>query len=403
MTTAIKQYDLIISGGGMVGASLAAALGRQAIKVAVIEPQLPTLEWPKTEYDIRVSAITRATENLFERVDAWSKMRDMRVAPYRHMRVWDSSGDGAVHFDSTDLGEANLGHIIENSVIHKALLDRLGELDSVELITPAQITELEQHEGHEKHDGHVDITLNTGHQLSAKLLVAADGANSWVREQVGISTTGWLYDQSAVVATVQTEKSHQRTAWQQFMPNGPLAFLPLDQSDLSSIVWSTSHEEAARLCELNEADFLTELYEAFGDRLGQMVKVGPRGAFPLQLKHANHYCSERVVLIGNAAHAIHPLAGQGLNLGINDVTELSTLISEAHGAGSDIGDYALLRRYERTRKGENVAVTAAMDGFKRLFSNDQPLLTAVRNIGLNLADHAGPIKNQIIRQAMGLK
>lgn len=397
MTTDMKQYDLIISGGGMVGASLAAALGQQAIKVAVIEPHLPSLEWPRAEYDIRVSAITRATERLFDEIGAWSKMCDMRVAPYQHMQVWDESGDGSIHFDSTDLGEANLGHIIENSVIHKALLDRLKELENVELITPAQITELKQHEGH------VDVSLDNGSRLSAKLLVAADGANSWVREQVGISTTGWLYDQSAVVATIQTEKSHQQTAWQQFMQNGPLAFLPLNQSHLSSIVWSTSHAEATRLCELNEEDFLAELQEAFGDRLGNMVSVGPRGAFPLQLKHANRYCAERVVLVGNAAHAIHPLAGQGLNLGINDVAELFRLIIEAHNRQKDLGEYALLRRYERARKGENVAVMAAMDGFKRLFSNDQPLLKAVRNIGLNLADHAGPIKNQIIRQAMGLK
>ena len=393
----MKKHDLIISGGGMVGAALAAALGQQSIKVAVIEPHLPTLVWPMDEHDIRVSAITRATEKMFDEVAAWSKMSSMRIAPYRHMQVWDESGDGAIHFDCTDLGEANLGHIIENSVIHKALLDRLEELESVELITPAQITELKQSEGD------VEVSLDNGNRLSAKLLVGADGANSWVREQVGITTTGWLYDQSAVVATIQTEKSHQQTAWQQFMQNGPLAFLPLDQEKLSSIVWSTSHAESARLCELAAEDFLAELQEAFGDRLGKMIHVGPRGAFPLQLKHANRYCSERVVLVGNAAHAIHPLAGQGLNLGINDVTELSRLVVEAHSTRRDLGEYALLRRYERARKGENIAVMAAMDGFKRLFSNDQPLLKIVRNIALNLADHAGPIKKRIIRQAMGLR
>lgn len=397
MSTNPKQYDLIISGGGMVGATLAAALGNHAIRVAVIDPHIPTLEWPQTEYDIRVSAITRATEKMFAEAGAWSQMRGMRVAPYQHMQVWDQFGDGSIHFDSTDLGEPNLGHIIENSVIHKALLDRLDDLKSVELITPAHITELQQH------DDHIDITLDNESRLSAKLLVAADGANSWIREEVGIKTTGWLYDQSAVVATIKTEKSHQQTAWQQFMPTGPLAFLPLDQCHLSSIVWSTSHEEAARLGELNKDDFLTELHEAFGNRLGKMVSVDSRGVFPLQLKHANRYCAERVVLVGNAAHAIHPLAGQGLNLGINDVAELSKLIIDADHAQQDWGDYRLLRRYERVRKGENVAVTAAMDGFKRLFSNDHPLLKTVRNVGLNLANHAGPLKNQIIRQAMGLK
>lgn len=397
MTTAVTNFDIIISGGGMVGTSLAAALGQHAIRVAIIEPHLPTLEWPMTEHDIRVSAITRSTEKMFDSIGSWASMCDMRVASYQHMRVWDQFGDGSIHFDSTDLGEPNLGHIIENSVIHKALLDRLNQLDSVKIITPTQVTELQQH------DDHIDITTDNGERLSAKLLVAADGANSWIREEVGIKTSGWLYDQSAVVATIQTEKEHQHTAWQQFMPSGPLAFLPLEQGNLSSIVWSTSHEEAARLSELNQENFLSELHEAFGDHLGQMVSVGPRGIFPLQLKHANRYCAERVVLVGNAAHAIHPLAGQGLNLGINDVNELAGLIIEAHDSHQDIGEFALLRRYERARKGENVAVTAAMDGFKRLFSNEQPLLKMMRNIGLNLTDHAGPIKNQIIRQAMGLK
>ena len=392
-----KNYDIIISGGGMVGASLAAALGQHEIKVAVIEPRPPTFEWPRADYDIRVSAITRATERLFDQVGAWQKMADMRIAPYRQMRVWDVGGSGSIHFDSTDLGEANLGHIVENSVIHKALLDRLNELDSVELLAPEQITELD------RQPDHVEITLKSGAKLSAKLLVAADGANSWVRTQVGIATTGWLYDQSAVVATIQTEKSHQRTAWQQFMPLGPLAFLPLDQSHLSAIVWSTSHDEATRRCKLNKSDFLLELHEAFGDRLGKMIKVEARAAFPLQLKHANRYCTDRVVLIGNAAHAIHPLAGQGLNLGINDVSELSTLIIEAHNAQRDCGEYALLRRYERARKGDNITVTAAMDGIKRLFSNDHPPLKILRNIGLNIADNAGLIKNILIRQAMGLK
>ncbi|MCW8983454.1 MAG: UbiH/UbiF/VisC/COQ6 family ubiquinone biosynthesis hydroxylase, partial [Gammaproteobacteria bacterium] len=327
----------------------------------------------------------------------WQKMVEMRVAPYQHMQVWDEGGSGSIHFDSSDLGESNLGHIVENSVIHKALLNRIDELESIEIITPTRISELKQH------DGFIELMLDNGCRLSAQLLVAADGANSWVRDQVGISTTGWLYDQCAIVATVKTEKSHQFTAWQQFMKLGPLAFLPLDQKELSSIVWSTSPDEAERLSRLDEANFLTELHMAFGDALGEMQSVGPRGLFPLQLKHANRYCSERVVLVGNAAHAIHPLAGQGLNLGINDVSELSSQIIEARNSNGDWGEYALLRRYERSRKGENVAVMAAMDGFKRLFSNDQPLLKTVRNIGLKIANHAGPLKSHIIRQAMGLK
>jgi 2-octaprenylphenol hydroxylase len=282
-------------------------------------------------------------------------------------------------------------------VIQQALLERLAELECVEMIAPASITELLQG------DEQVEITLNNGSRLSASLLVAADGANSWIRDQVGISTTGWSYDQSAIVATVQSEKGHQLTAWQQFMELGPLAFLPLDQHNLCSIVWSTSEAEAKRLSELADTDFLEELGMAFGDRLGAMTAVGPRGIFPLQLKHANRYCAQRVVLVGNAAHAIHPLAGQGLNLGISDIAELSRLLISEHSAAGDCGNYALLRRYERARKGENVAVMAAMDGFKRLFSNGQPSLKLLRNIGLSIADHAGPLKSYLIRQAMGLR
>lgn len=389
------DFDILIVGGGMVGATLACALGDTALRIGVIESAKASTSWPEEEFDIRVSAITRATEKVFAGIGAWEGMMHRRVAAYGHMHVWDATGSGAIDFDTADIGEPNLGHIIENRVILAALLERMAEFENVELICPAQVATLvRQPEG-------AVLTLQDGRSLLTRLVVGADGANSWVREQAGITTTGWAYEQSAVVATIKTSQHHQNTCWQRFMPSGPLAFLPLPQG-LSSIVWSTAPERAAELVKMPESQFLDELQLAFGDKLGRMESTGPRGAFPLVLRHANSYTVERLVLVGNAAHAIHPLAGQGLNLGVSDAAALAEVLLEAHAKKQDIGELGVLRRYERWRKADNVAVMAAMDGFKRLFSNDNIPLSMLRNLGLSLADHAGPIKNMMIRRAMGL-
>lgn len=389
------DFDILIVGGGMVGASLACALGDTALRIGVIENAEAPMEWPEEEFDIRVSAITRATEKVFAAIGAWEGMVRRRVQAYSQMHVWDATGSGAIDFDSADIGEPNLGHIIENRVILAALLERMAEFSNIELICPAQVGTLE------RQPDSVTLTLADGRSLKARLVVGADGANSWVREQAGITTTGWSYEQSAVVATIKTSKHHQDACWQRFMPSGPLAFLPLPQG-LSSIVWSTSPERAAELVNMPESQFLDELQLAFGDRLGRMETTGPRGAFPLLLRHANGYCAERLVLVGNAAHAIHPLAGQGLNLGVSDAAALAEVLLDAVGNKQDIGDLAVLRRYERWRKADNVAVMAAMDGFKRLFSNDNPALKVLRNVGLAMADRSGPAKHLMIRRAMGL-
>lgn len=389
------DYDLIIVGGGMVGASLACALGNGPLRIAVIESHAAQTEWPEESYDIRVSAITRATEKVFRMIGAWEGMVSRRVTPYDAMQVWDGSGSGAIGFDAADLGEKNLGHIIENRVILAALLERMAQFDNVELLCPAQVTELTRDEQA------ATLTLEDGRVLSAALIVGADGANSWVRQQAGITTTGWPYEQTAVVATITTEQHHRGVAYQRFMPEGPLAFLPMPEG-LSSIVWSTTPERSAELIEMDEVQFLAELQIAFGDKLGAMVGTGPRGAFPLLLRHANRYSDERLVLVGNAAHAIHPLAGQGLNLGVSDIAALAEVLLQAYREKQDIGELAVLRRYERWRKTDNVAVMAAMDGFKRLFSNDIGPLKIIRNLGLTLADNAGPAKNMMMRRALGL-
>lgn len=389
------EFDLIIVGGGMVGASLACALGDGPLRIAVIESHPAQTEWPEDSYDIRVSAITRATEKVFRMIGAWEGMVARRVTAYEAMQVWDATGTGAIGFDCADLGEPDLGHIIENRVILAALLERMGQLDNVELLCPGQVAELTRDERA------ATLTLEDGRVLTASLIVGADGANSWVRQQAGITTTGWPYEQTAVVATIKTAQHHHGVAYQRFMPEGPLAFLPMPQG-LSSIVWSTTPERSAELTEMDEASFLAELQLTFGDKLGAMEATGPRGAFPLLLRHANRYSDERLVLVGNAAHAIHPLAGQGLNLGISDIAALAEVLLEAHAHKQDLGELLVLRRYERWRKADNVTVMVAMDGFKRLFSNDIGPLKLLRNVGLTLADHAGPAKNMMMRRALGL-
>ncbi len=390
------EYDVVIVGGGMVGASLACALGNSPLRIAVVEPSVAPMTWDESEYDIRVSAITRATQRAFEGIGAWDGMVRRRVSPYQRMQVWDATGSGKIAFDAANIAEPDLGLIIENRVILAALLERMAEFDNITLHCPAKVASMQ------RDDRHASLTLDDGQTLRGRLVVGADGANSWVREQVGIDTIGWPYEQSAVVATIRTEHHHQDTCWQRFMPTGPLAFLPLPEG-LSSIVWSTDPAQAVALAEMPEELFLRELQQAIGDPLGRMVATGPRGVYPLILRHAKRYADPRVVLVGNAAHAIHPLAGQGLNLGVSDIAALAQLVLQASRAGEDIGELALLRRYERWRKGDNIAVMAAMDGFKRLFSNDNPLLRPLRNLGLTLADRSGPLKHAMIRRAMGLE
>ncbi|MDH5183889.1 MAG: UbiH/UbiF/VisC/COQ6 family ubiquinone biosynthesis hydroxylase [Gammaproteobacteria bacterium] len=389
------HYDVLIVGGGMVGAALACGLGDSKLSVAVIEAREPDLNWPPAEYDIRVSAITRASQRIFENIGAWQGMKKRRISPYRDMHVWDATGSGVIHFDAAELGEPDLGHIIENSVIQAALVECLQQFSNIDYLCPLSLA------GVEWGDDGVTVTTADGDSLFASLLVGADGGRSWVREQAGIEVKGWAYDQTAVVCTVKTEKPHQETAWQRFMPTGPVAFLPLDDGS-SSIVWSTSPEQAETLTAMGDGEFCQQLSQALDGRLGQVIRVGQRGAFPLKLQHAEQYVRPRLALVGDAAHTIHPLAGQGVNLGLADAATLVQVIQDAVLGREDFGSYAVLRRYERWRKADNLTMLASMDGFKRLFSNDNLPLRWMRNIGLTLTNALSPLKNNIIRYAMGL-
>jgi len=390
-----EVFDLAIVGGGMVGAALGCALGREGFKVAVIDPHEPQRHWPADEVDLRVSALTRSSQRILQNLGAWERMVALGVSPYREMRVWDASGRGSIHFDAADLGEPDLGHIVENRVTRLALWEGLEALPGVRLFCPSGVAGIDL--------GAVRCRLDfeDGGTIEARLVVGADGRGSRVRELAGIATHGWGYDQHAVVATVAPELSHRETAWQRFLPTGPLAFLPLREGRCS-IVWSTSPAEAQRLLALDDDAFCDELTDASAAALGRIRGTGPRAVFPLRLQHADSYVGPGLSLVGDAAHAVHPLAGQGVNLGFLDAAALAEVLCDARGAGRDWAELSTLRRYERARKGGNLSMLAAMDGFKRLFGMDNSAFALLRNLGLDLVDASGPLKAMLARRAMGL-
>lgn len=395
MPSQSTSFDVVIVGGGMVGAAMAAACHGQGYSVAVIDGQPPQREWPAGEVDLRVSALSRASQRILERLGAWQRIEQLGASPYREMQVWDALGGAGIHFDSADLGQPDLGHIVENRVMRLALWEQLEQSANVELLCPAAIEALSI-------DQHVArASLADGRELTAKLLIGADGSRSFVRETLGIETGGWAYDQRAIVANVEVGHWHRETAWQRFLPTGPLAFLPLADGRCS-IVWSAENQRADELMAMDDAAFMLALEEAFQQRLGPILSVGPRAEFPLQMQHALRYVQPRAALIGDAAHAIHPLAGQGVNLGLLDVAALTDVLAQIRAKGRDIGNLAALRRYERARRGENLIMLNAMDLFKRLFSNRTLPLVAARNLGLAVTEHIGPLKRLFISQALGL-
>jgi 2-octaprenylphenol hydroxylase len=387
------ECDVAVVGGGMVGAALACALAQRGFATSLLEAREPPLEWDRASHDLRVSAITRASQQMLQNLGVWQRMADDRVTAYQHMHVWDRAGIGEIHFDATDLGEPDLGHIIENRVIVRALWQSFAAA-GVGVQTPARLM------GLDASDDGASLTFDDGSRLNSGLVVGADGARSQVRNLAGIESRSEPYDQHAVVATVHAEKGNRSTAWQRFMRAGPLALLPLER-DLFSIVWSTSPNEAERLCGLPEDEFNRLLTAASESRLGLLTVLGARAAFPLRLQHARSYVLPGLALVGDAAHVIHPLAGQGVNLGFLDAGALVDALVAGRERGSPPGALRSLRVYERSRRGHNTATQLAMDGFKHLFSNDSRVLSAVRNIGLGAAGRLGPLRRMFERVALG--
>ena len=389
-------YDVLIVGGGMVGSALACALGDASLKVAVLD-RAPAAAPPADGYDLRVSAITLASQAFFENVGVWEGMTRRRISPVREMQIWDAGGSGSIHFNAAEIGEACLAWIIENSVIRTSLVERLHQFTNIHYLSPVEATDIGVTD-----DG-ASVTLKDGRRLRARLLVGADGADSAVRRAGGIETQSLNLHQKGIVATVTTQKPHGQIARQRFLATGPLAFLPLDQPHTCSIVWSADIARANQLLPLDDAAFIAELQQAFGEPLGKIQTIGPRAGFPLALSHAKAYTAPHLALVGDAAHTVHPLAGQGVNLGFLDAATLAEVLLDAVAKQKDIGAHAVLRRYERWRKGDNLAMVSVTGGFRYLFGNDLPGVSQLRNLGLDLTNAATPMKNFIMRRASGLE
>ena len=389
------SFDVVVVGGGMVGTAFAAALSGHGLAVAVVESRRPVCDWPAGEIDLRVSALSRSSQHFLERLEVWGRIQELGVSAYREMHVWDALGGGHIHFDSQTLGEPDLGHIVENRVIQLALWESLANADDVRLLCPAGIVDLETDAAGTR------LILTDGRSITARLLVGADGRDSLVRTLAGIETEGWDYGQRAIVAHVRPAEWHRETAWQRFLPTGPLALLPLADGRCS-IVWSADDARAAELMALDDAAFSAALSEASEFRLGALRLDGPRAAIPLRLQHTKTYVRPGLALIGDAAHAIHPLAGQGVNLGFMDAAELAAALEVGLACKRDIAGLWTLRHYARARRGENQFMLQAMDVFKHLFGNEEPLVARARGLGLSLTDRLEPLKRLFMVQALGL-
>jgi 2-octaprenylphenol hydroxylase len=391
----MECFDVIVIGGGIVGATAACALGEAGLDVALVEAHSAAASEAKTSRDPRVFAVTRASERILRSLRVWDVMPPEDVFAFTDMEVWDAGGGSALHFDCAELGEPYLGHIIEPRIILAALMDRLGLLSRITLLLPARFREI-----HIAAD-EVIVDLEDGRALHARLVIAADGVRSPVRDALGIKTREHDYRQSSLVALVRTAESHRHTAWQRFLPGGPLAFLPLE-ANWCSIVWTRPTAEAERLLTLDKETFHAELGAAFDFRLGEITDSGEREVWPLQRRHAEHYVADRAALIGDAAHAIHPLAGQGVNLGLLDAAALAQVVLEARAHGRDFGALRNLRRFERWRRGDNALMMSAMDGINALFSNASTPLQTARAMGLGMVNRAAMLRHLLMRHAMGL-
>jgi 2-octaprenylphenol hydroxylase len=388
------DLDAVIVGGGAIGTALALALARDGFEVALVESRAPKPWRVEDDVDLRVVALAADTRKLLDDLGVWTPIAAARTAPYRRMRVWDASAPGELCFDAAERGEAALGWIIENRLIQHALWAAATQAPGLRLLSPAEVAAVEN--GADA----AEVSLADGTRLRAHVVIAADGAESPVRAMLGIETTGRDYAQRAVVAHVVTARAHENTAWQRFNPGGPLAFLPLSDGR-SSIVWSLPDSEAARILALDDAAFRDELGCAFDFRLGEIISTTPRAAFPLRMRFAGKYVAGRCVLAGDAAHVVHPLAGQGMNLGFRDVACLRRVLGDARRRGSGIGAAHVLGRYQRERRSENTLAAYGLDGIERLFGNPGAIASGLRGAGLAMVGRAGPLKHFFAEMAAG--
>jgi len=397
-----QPFNVVIAGAGIVGLSLAALLARadsgRRLNLRLVDAASKPRFDLADDIALRVSALAPGSVSVLQRVDAWSAVQAARACPYREMRVWDAAGtvDGpdTLRFDAAEHALPELGFIAENILVQKALIDVLDHLPITLDFDTRIDSMLACANGYE-------LFLTDGQRVSADLVIGADGAQSFVREQAGIQVEGWSYAQKAFVTHVQPAKDHQYVAWQRFLRDGPLGLLPLADGRVS-VVWSTTPDKAAAALDCSDDELQAMLTEASDGVLGELRPAAARAAFPLRAQFAQKYVKPGLALIGDAAHTVHPLAGQGANLGIADASVLADVILAAIGNDEFPGDLPVLRRFERSRKGANQLMLRFVDGLNRLFSVDLAPVTGLRSAGLRMFNRSGPIKRRVVREALGI-
>lgn len=409
-----QSFDVIIVGAGMVGAALANGLAQAGLSIALLDRETPAPFLPEEQPDLRVSALSAGSETYLRRLGVWPRISAMRFTPYRRLSVWDASQHplskllskplARTTFDAADLGRGHLGHIVENRVTQRALWEQAESDDRITLLTDIEINAIDNTAEA------ATLTLADGRTLTAEILVGADGAQSHIRQFAGIGTTRDQYAQQAMVISVQYAGPPQDITWQAFHPSGPRAFLPLHSAggdgdaehSWGSLVWYDTPARLNELKALPEAALISAIQRAFPQDLPPLVKVAGRASFPLARQHAKSYAANRVVLVGDAAHTINPLAGQGVNLGFQDAEALQETLTEARRAGVPLATPAGLQHYESIRRPANRRMMLAMDLFYHAFSNQTPPIHLARNIGLALANTLPLAKKQVTRYAMGI-
>jgi len=396
MNSGFEKVDLIIVGGGMVGLMLACALKDSGLHIVIVERAEPNVRLSLGR-DCRVSAIVLGNVRILQGMGVWEHIRD--TGPLRAMRIWDDQHLGGIRFDAgelgTEVGAEALGYLVENSRLQEGLTHVLHQHDNLELICPAAIESVAWH------TDRVEVILDDGQAFSAPLIVGADGAHSWLRQQADIGIYSRDYGQKGIVTTVRPQMHHRDVAYQRFLPTGPLAMLPMSDG-LCSIVWSAEHAEADRLMALDDVAFLEDLNLTFGPMLGRIEEVGERAAFPLVARLARHLVQPRTALIGDAAHTIHPLAGLGVNLGLRDAMVLAQEIVDARRFEEDWGEMDVLERYMKQRLPDILSIMGAMGFFHELFTHNFPGLPELRGLGMRIVGNSGPIKKLLMQNSTGI-
>jgi 2-octaprenylphenol hydroxylase len=399
-----NDFDIVVVGAGMVGLATAALLaqspGRDKLRITIVDAGKKPVFNINDDVALRVSAISRGSMNVFQDLGIWDHILELRASAYQKMRVWDSresvEGPDTLRFDAADFAVPELGFIVENVLIQHALLNRLDEL-GIEVRFETPIAPSSQQPGRQI----TEVLLKDGNSIATDLVVGADGAASLTRKNAGIAVSTWSYPQSAFVTHVMPEHSHKNTAWQRFLPDGPLAFLPL-QDGRVSVVWSTTPDKAKWATTAENEELADSLARASDNLLGKLAIAGPRGSFPLRSQHAERYVLPGLALVGDAAHAVHPLAGQGANLGIADSAALVSSVSDALSRGEYPGDISTLRTYERRRKGANKTMLHFIDALNRLFLSDSEAVATLRGSGMRLFNRSGPVQRQAVQVALGI-